>query len=111
MNQMPVQLKDGQMIKAPEIMSGPHVHLLKKQIMQSLDNKEEVIYIDFSDVAYIDLHGLVLFKDLCELIRTSGKTAFAYMLQPDMRDLLAEVDLLAENQQAEESGSYMLRTA
>ena len=96
--------------KAPQLMSGPNVHRLKKEILKSLESDGDEIVIDFSEVAYIDLHGLVLFKDICDLARTAGKKAYAYMLQPQMRELLSEVDLLAETED-EKSGHYMIKTA
>jgi len=110
MAEMLESLKNRLTYKAPQLMSGPNVHRMKKEILESLDNEVEEIVIDFSEVAYIDLHGLVLFKDICDLVRTAGKRAYAYMLQPQMRELLDEVDLLAETDN-ENSDCYMIKTA
>ncbi|MFC1537625.1 STAS domain-containing protein [Gemmatimonadota bacterium] len=104
-------MKDRLVFKAPQLMSGPKVHLLKQEILKSLDSEDTELLIDFSDVAYIDLHGLVLFRDICDLVRTAGKKAYAYMLQPQLLELLAEVNLLAEETEGENSDQYMIKTA
>lgn len=103
-------LKTQLKFKAPRLMSGPNVHRLKQEILGALDNDTEGVVIDFSEVAYIDLHGLVLFRDICDLVRTAEKKAYAYMLQPQMRELLAEVDLLAEAESGQ-SNQCMIKTA
>ena len=110
MAEMLESLKNRLTYKAPQLMSGPNVHRMKKEILESLGNEVDEIVIDFSEVAYIDLHGLVLFKDICDLVRTAGKRAYAYMLQPQMRELLDEVDLLADTEN-EDSDRYMIKTA
>lgn len=89
-------LTDGVTFKAPQTMSGPKVHGLKLDVMASFQNGPKAIIIDFGEVEYIDLHGLVLFKDICEIIRVYGAQTFAYRLKPEMRELLSEIDLLAD---------------
>ena len=110
MKKIPDSTKGRMSFKAPQVMSGPNVHRLKTEVLEFLGKDVEEIVIDFSEVGYIDLHGLVLFRDICDLVRTAGKKAYAYMLQPQMRELLAEVDLLAETED-EESEQYMIKTA
>lgn len=89
-------LTDGVTFKAPRTMSGPNVHCLKQEVMASFEQKPKAIVIDFNQVDYIDVHGLVLFQDLCEIIRVYGAKTFAYRLKPKMRYLLDEFDLLAD---------------
>ncbi|HUU27289.1 MAG TPA: STAS domain-containing protein [archaeon] len=89
-------LMDRVSFKAPQTMSGPNVHRLKTEIMDFLKEDPKVVVIDFSGVDYIDLHGLILFKDLCEIIKVCGGQTYAYRLNQDVRNLLAEVDMLAE---------------
>ncbi|MEA1996080.1 MAG: STAS domain-containing protein, partial [Gemmatimonadota bacterium] len=81
--------------KAPETMSGPNVHRLKMDVMESFNDEPQEIIIDFTDVDYVDMHGLIILKDICELIKTSGTQGFACNLNPDMHELLTEIDLLA----------------
>jgi len=89
-------LTDGVTFKAPSAMSGPNVHRLKQEVMASFENKPKAIVIDFEKVEYIDLHGLVLFQDLCEIIRVYGAKTFAYRLKTEMHHLLDEFELLAD---------------
>ncbi|OGG04674.1 MAG: hypothetical protein A3F83_12165 [Candidatus Glassbacteria bacterium RIFCSPLOWO2_12_FULL_58_11] len=89
-------LTDGVTFKAPAQMCGPKVHRLKMDIMASFKDEPKAIVIDFDEVDYIDLHGLVLFKDICDIIRVYGAQAFAYRLKAPMRDLLADLDLLSD---------------
>ncbi|MEA2064467.1 MAG: STAS domain-containing protein [Gemmatimonadota bacterium] len=104
------EIKERITAQAPQIMSGPNVHKLKMKILEVLKTDTQEIIIDFSDVAYIDLHGLVLFRDICDLVRIAGGKAYAYMLQPQMRELFEEVDLLAETENAG-SDHYLLKSA
>ena len=89
-------LTDGVAFKAPATMSGPNVYQLKEQVMASFDEEPKSIVIDFSAVEYIDLHGVVLFNDLCEIVRMFGAKAFAYQLSEQMREILGDIDLLAD---------------
>jgi anti-anti-sigma factor len=89
-------LTDGVTFKAPKTMNGPNVHRLKQKVMDSFEQNPKAIVIDFDKVDYIDVHGLVLFQDLCEIIRVYGAKTFAYRLKPEMRHLLDEFDLLAD---------------
>jgi|GEM_PF-2924684 anti-anti-sigma regulatory factor len=89
-------LTDGVTFKAPSAMSGPNIHRLKQEVMASFEQKPKAIVIDFDKVDYIDVHGLVLFQDLCEIIRVYGAKTFAYRLKPKMRYLLDEFDLLTD---------------
>jgi len=88
-------LKEELTFKAPAEMSGPNVHRLKNKVVESFKEEPKAIIIDLGKVEFIDLHGLILFKDLCDLIRTYGAVAYAANLRPEMYDLLTEVDLLA----------------
>ncbi|MFH1068088.1 MAG: STAS domain-containing protein [Candidatus Glassbacteria bacterium] len=88
-------LTDGVTFKAPAHMSGPNVYRFKQKIMEALKEKPRAIVLDFDGVDFIDLHGLVIFRDLCELIRISGAQAFAYRLNREMRELFADFELLA----------------
>ena len=89
-------LTDGVTFKAPRTMSGPNVHRLKQEVMDAFNDNPKAIVIDFGDVDYIDVHGLVLFRDLCEIIRTYGAKTFAYRLGPEMHQLMDEFELLAD---------------
>ena len=56
-------LTDGVTFKAPAHMSGPSVHKFKKQVMDSFESDPKSVVIDFGDVDYIDVHGLVLLRE------------------------------------------------
>ncbi len=87
-------LTDGVAFKAPAHMSGPNVHKFKSQVMASLTEDPKSIVIDFGEVAFIDMHGLVLLRDLCEVIRVYGVRAFAYRLNAQMQELLGGMELV-----------------
>jgi len=50
--------------------------------------------IDFGEVEFLDMHGLVLLRDLCEVIRIYGVRAFAYRLSGELQQLLGEMEML-----------------
>ena len=87
-------LTDGVAFKAPAHMSGPNVHRFKQQVMDSLVEQPKSVVLDFGDVDFIDMHGLVLLRDLCEVIRVYGIRAFAYRPSAELKDLLGEMEML-----------------
>lgn len=89
-------LTDGVAFEAPEQMSGPNVYRLKEQVMASFGENPKSIVFNFSEVEYIDLHGVVIFNDLCEIVRMFGARAYAYQLSEQMREILGDVDLLSD---------------
>jgi anti-anti-sigma regulatory factor len=89
-------LTDGVTFKAPAHMSGPSVHKFKKQVMASFESEPKSVVIDFGDVDFIDVHGLVLLRDLCEVIRVYGVRAFAYQLNGQMQELLGGMELVED---------------
>ncbi len=89
-------LTDGVAFKAPAHMSGPNVHRFRKQVMAGLASEPKSVVIDFGEVDFIDMHGLVLLRDLCEVIRVYGVRAFAYRLNEQMHELLGDIDLVDE---------------
>ena len=87
-------LTDGVAFKAPAHMSGPNVHRFKQQVIDSLTGEPKSVVIDFGEVEFLDLHGLVLLRDLCEVIRVYGIRAFAYRLSEELQQLLGEMEML-----------------
>ena len=89
-------LTDGVTFKVPAHMSGPNVFRFKQNVQEALEQNPRSVVMDFDGVDFIDLHGLVIFRDLCELIRISGAQAFAYRLNREMRELFGDFELLAD---------------
>ncbi len=87
-------LTDGVAFKAPAHMSGPNVYRFKKQVMASFASEPKSVVIDFGDVDFIDVHGVVLLSDLCDVIRVYGIRAFAYRLSEQLQELLGEMELV-----------------
>ena len=87
-------LKDRVVFKAPRNMSGPNVHRLKMEVLEAFKEEPKAVVIDFSDVDYIDFHGLVLFKDICDIVATFGAQAYATRLRPEIKNLLAEIEVV-----------------
>ncbi len=80
--------------KAPRQMNGPAVHRFKREVIDSFGEEPRLVLIDLGEVEFIDVHGLVLFRDLCEIVRTFGARVRLCRLSRQMRELLAEVELL-----------------
>jgi anti-anti-sigma regulatory factor len=87
-------LTDGVAFKAPAHMSGPTVHRFKQQVMESLAGDPKSVVVDFGEVQFLDMHGLVLLRDLCEVMRVYGVRAFAYRLSSEMQELMGEMEML-----------------
>ena len=87
-------LTDGVAFKAPAHMSGPTVHRFKQQVMESFADDPKSVVIDFGEVEFLDMHGLVLLRDLCEVIRVYGVRAFAYRMSDQLQDLLGGMEML-----------------
>jgi anti-anti-sigma regulatory factor len=79
---------------APQQMSGPNVYRLQQEILGFLGEGQKEVVIEFGEVEYIDLHGLVILRDLCEMLTLCGSRPVASGLRPEMQDLLIEAELL-----------------
>lgn len=96
--------------KAPRQMSGPNVYRLCRDVQGSCGTEQQRVVIDFSEVDYIDLHGLVLLRDLCELVSAGGGRTWAARVQPEMQDLLNEMKMLGRSE-VENEDEYELKSA
>ncbi len=104
-------LRERVTVKAPQQMSGPNVYRLSRQVQDAFAADQEGVVIDFDGVDYIDLHGLVLLKDLCDLVEVCGGRTWAAHVAPDMLDILEEAELLGRTPHARQDGEYELRSA
>ena len=106
-------LRERVTVKAPQQMSGPNVYRLSCEVQEAFAADQEGVVIDFEGVDYIDLHGLVLLKDLCEMVEVCGGRTWAAHVGADMLDVLQEAELLGTvgGHFRLEDGEYELRSA